>query len=214
MMDVRRPVQRPEQRLTVVYTYCVSVYSEINWSPVRFWSLGSFWLLAVSLRLLPLTWPLTARQLLVSGVSRWHLMFDVGRLACSRLSRSAVVGHPRAGVFSRTTDDYGRNAQSGPPHARPRQTPRRLHGRASTQRQCGAEIVWRGRTCETEFVTPREKTGHNACCRRRLEPATTRDDPIGIGACGHHHKPTVRGWVDGMGSGEGRRAEPERSSVG
>ena len=32
------------ERLTVVYTYCVSVYSEINWSPVRFWSFGrSFW---------------------------------------------------------------------------------------------------------------------------------------------------------------------------
>lgn len=28
------------ERLTVVYAYCVSVYSEINWSPVRFWSPG------------------------------------------------------------------------------------------------------------------------------------------------------------------------------
>lgn len=28
------------ERLTVVYAYCVSVYSEINWSPVRFRSLG------------------------------------------------------------------------------------------------------------------------------------------------------------------------------
>ena len=28
------------ERLTVVYTYCVTVYSEINWSPVRFWSPG------------------------------------------------------------------------------------------------------------------------------------------------------------------------------
>ena len=28
------------ERLTVVCRYCVSVYSEINWSPVRFWSFG------------------------------------------------------------------------------------------------------------------------------------------------------------------------------
>ena len=30
------------ERLTVVYTYCVSVYSEINWSLVRFRSLGDY----------------------------------------------------------------------------------------------------------------------------------------------------------------------------
>ena len=30
------------ERSTVVCRYCVSVYSEIDWSPVRFWSFGYF----------------------------------------------------------------------------------------------------------------------------------------------------------------------------
>jgi hypothetical protein len=42
------------ERLTVVCQYCVSVYSEINWSPVRFRSLGYAFILVVP-RLLPLT---------------------------------------------------------------------------------------------------------------------------------------------------------------
>ena len=54
------------ERLTVVCRYCVSVYSEINWSPVRFWSFGSFLALSLSF--------VASRRLLLSRIShatRW-----------------------------------------------------------------------------------------------------------------------------------------------
>ena len=81
------------ERLTVVCRYCVSVYSEINWSPVRFWSFGSFLplSLSLSLSLLPVVSCSLATASRISHLACYPMTPPLGDLpaAATTISRSS-----------------------------------------------------------------------------------------------------------------------------